>query len=476
MTGVQTCALPIWSVGGEAPIVYTGAAIGSNIGKRFNLPYKDITILLGCGAAGAIAGIFKAPLAGVAFTLEILMFNISMTSILPLLVSTITATVVSLLLLGDKVVFANSILPFAMSNIPWYLVLGVICGAVSLYFMRATLFLEDKIKKISRPYVRWIICAVGLGILVFLFPPLFGEGYGDITHLLNNEAESVASKSVFMNNVSAPWAVVFFFVAVLVLKVLAMCLTNAGGGVGGTFGPTLFVGGIAGFILARVLDICGVPGIPEANFVLVGMGGLMAGVMQAPLTSIFLIAEITGGYDLLVPLIITSCISFACMRSIEPYSIYAKRLAKNGDLLTHDSDKAVLMLLKTSDFLENDFVPVVQGQTLGHLVDIITRSRRNLFPVIDGSGKFLGVIFLDDIREIMFNRDLYDSVKVETLMKPADVFVTKDESMESVMDKFEQSKAWNLPVLDPGGLYLGFVSRSRIISSYRAQLQQVSHD
>ncbi|MCI2082552.1 MAG: chloride channel protein [Bacteroidales bacterium] len=464
------------SVGAEAPIVYAGAAIGSNLGRDFNLPYKDITILLGCGAGGAIAGIFKAPLAGVAFTLEILMFNISMTSILPLLVSCITATVVSLLLLGEKVVFTNSIQSFTMSNIPWYILLGLFCAAISLYFLRTTLYMEDKIKAIRKPYVRWLVCAAGLGILIFLFPPLFGEGYGDITHLLNNEAEIVMSKSVFMRHVTAQWAVILFFAAVLVFKVISMCLTNAGGGVGGTFGPTLVVGGIAGFLLARILNVCGVTNIPEANLVLVGMGGLMAGVMQAPMTSIFLIAEITGGYDLLLPLIITSCISFATMRAVEPYSIYAKRLAKHGDLLTHDSDQAVLTLLKTMDFIENDFVPVLSGQNLGNLVGIVTRSHRNLFPVIDTHGVFLGVIYMDDIREIMFNRDLYDKITVDKLMKPCKTFVMKDEPMESVMEKFEKTKAWNLPVLDSDGHYLGFVSRSQIISSYRSQLKQVSHD
>lgn len=464
------------SVGAEAPIVYAGAAIGSNIGRDLKLPQRDVTILLGCGAAGAIAGIFKAPLAGVAFTLEILMFNISMTSILPLLISTITATVVSMLLLGENVVFASTVQKFAMANIPWYLILGVVCGGVSLYFMRMTLFLEDKIKKISRPFVRWIICAAGLGALIFIFPPLFGEGYGSLTSLLNNQAGEVVSQSYFMRYVSSAWGIVLFFIAVMIFKVLAMCLTNAGGGVGGTFGPTLFVGGIAGFVLARILNISGVA-VPEANFVLVGMGGLMAGVMQAPLTSIFLIAEITGGYQLLVPLIITSSISFATIRSVEQYSIYTKRLAKSGDLITHDSDKEVLTLLKTQDFIENDFVVMRVGQTLGDIVESIKKKTfRNLFPVIDSNGVFQGIIYFEDIRKIMFDQTLYQSVSVESLMRPISVYVKKDEPMGSVMNKFEEFGAWNLPVLDDGNHYLGFVSRSQIISAYRSQLKSVSHD
>lgn len=464
------------SVGAEAPIVYTGAAIGSNIARALGLSYKQMTILLGCGAAGAVAGIFKAPMAGILFTLEILLFNISMTSILPLLVSSVTATAVSYLLLGKDVAFASSVDPFMMSNIPFYILLGIFCGFVSLYFTNTTLALEDRIKKIDNPFLRWGICAFSLGVLIFIFPPLYGEGYASLGHLLAGNPLEGMKNTLFGGLLEYKWFVPIFFLAIMIFKVFAMSFTNAGGGVGGTFGPTLIVGGIAGFVLSRFINLTGIHALPEANFVLVGMAGLMAGVMQAPMTAIFLIAEITGGYSLLMPLIITSAISFATIRSFEPYSIYTKRIAKSGELLTHDSDKAVLTLLKTSSMIENDFTPIKLDYSLGDLVKVVAKSKRNLFPVIDNNGRFQGIILLDDIREIMFNKDLYEAIYVYNIVKEAPAFVSISEKMDSVMKKFEVTSAWNLPVLDEDGKYLGFVSKSKIFSSYREQLQQVSHD
>lgn len=464
------------SVGAEAPIVFTGAALGSNVARVLGLSYKQMTMLLGCGAAGAVAGIFKAPLAGVLFTLEILLFNISMTAILPLLVSTITATVTSYIFFGMDVAFAATIEKFALSNLPYYIILGIFCGLVSLYFMKTTLSMEDRIKRIKKPFMRWGISAFFLGIILFLFPPLYGEGYGNLTDLLNNNIESAASHPFYYELLSSEWSIPIFFFLVMIFKVVAMSFTNAGGGVGGTFGPTLFVGGVAGFIVARVINIIGIHPLPETNFVLVGMGGLMAGVMQAPLTAIFLIAEITGGYELLMPLIITSTISFATIRGVESYSIYTKRIANQGDLLTHDSDKAVLTLLKTSQMVERDFIPINVSGNLADLVAAIRQSNRSIFPVVDSKNKFQGVIYLNDIRSIMFDRSLYDSIKIESLMKNAPTVVLMDEKMDSVMNKFEVSEAWNLPVIDINGEYQGFVSRSKIFSYYREQLQQVSHD
>ena len=464
------------SVGAEAPIVFTGAALGSNVARVLGLSYKQMTMLLGCGAAGAVAGIFKAPLAGVLFTLEILLFNISMTAILPLLVSTITATVTSYIFFGMDVAFAATIEKFALSNLPYYIILGIFCGLVSLYFMKTTLSMEDRIKRIKKPFMRWGISAFFLGIILFLFPPLYGEGYGNLIDLLNNNIESAASHPFYYELLSSEWSIPIFFFLVMIFKVVAMSFTNAGGGVGGTFGPTLFVGSIAGFIVARVINIIGIHPLPETNFVLVGMGGLMAGVMQAPLTAIFLIAEITGGYELLMPLIITSTISFATIRGVESYSIYTKRIANQGDLLTHDSDKAVLTLLKTSQMVERDFIPINVSGNLADLVAAIRQSNRSIFPVVDSKNKFQGVIYLNDIRSIMFDRSLYDSTKIESLMKNAPTVVLMDEKMDSVMNKFEVSEAWNLPVIDINGEYQGFVSRSKIFSYYREQLQQVSHD
>jgi len=463
------------SVGAEAPIVYTGAAIGSNMARLMKMSYKNMTILLGCGAAGAVAGIFKAPLAGVLFTLEILLFNISMTSILPLLLSSVSATVVSYIFLGQEPSFAAKLLPFSMGNIPFYVILGFFCGAVSLYFTRTTLSLEDRIKNISNPYKRWILCAIGLGLLIFLFPPLYGEGYSSINLLLSGSDSLLDEFSVFSYLGDSPWVLLVFVTCILFFKVFAMTFTNAGGGVGGTFGPTLFIGGIAGFVMARFANLLGFS-VPEPNFVLVGMAGTMAGVMQAPLTAIFLIAEISGGYELLIPLILTSAISFAFSRSIEPYSIYTKRIAKKGELLTHDSDQAVLTLLKLSDVIENDFKCVKVEDTLGDLVKTVSESTRNIFPIVDSKGRFQGFVELGDIRSKMFDRSQYDRLHVWNFLKQAPEYVYIDDHMDTVMKKFEVTGAWNLPVIGRDRKYYGFVSKSKIFNSYRKQLQQVSHD
>jgi len=465
------------SVGAEAPIVYTGAAIGSNVARYMGLSYKNMTILLGCGAAGAVAGIFKAPLAGVLFTLEILLFNISMSSILPLLLSTISATVVSYIFFGDQPAFECTISPFAMGNIPFYLILGLFCSACSVYFTRMTLWLEDKIKSIEKPFVRWAISASCLGLLIFLFPPLFGEGYEYLHELLNGGTIDLEGQTVLAFLLRKPWLVPLFFMFVLLLKVFSMSFTNAGGGVGGTFGPTLFIGAIAGFVVARTINLIGGPDIvPEQNFVLVGMAGLMSGVMQAPMTAIFLIADMTGGYELLIPLILTSTVSYAVTRAIEPYSIYTKRIAKKGELLTHDSDQAVLTLLKTGDLVESDFSTISIDATLRDLADTVSKSTRNIFPVVDSRNHFQGFVSLEDIRRDMFKYDQYDKLHVYNFMRSAPAYVYIDDKMDAVMIKFEQTGAWNLPVVDHDRTYIGFVSKSKIFSAYREQLKQVSHD
>ncbi len=467
------------SVGAEAPIVYTGAAIGSNLGRYMGLSYKNITILLGCGAAGAVAGIFKAPLAGVLFTLEILLFNISMSSILPLLISTVSATVVSYIFLGNEAVFASELVPFSMQNIPFYIVLGLFCAACSVYFTRCTLWLEDRIKSIKSPYLRWGVSAVGLGLLIFLFPPLYGEGYGTVNEMLACNDINYDGQTILAPILKVGWAVPLFFLIVLILKVFSMSFTNAGGGVGGTFGPTLFIGALAGFVVARTLNLIlggSSLSVPEQNFVLVGMAGLMAGVMQAPMTAIFLIAEISGGYELFIPLIITATIAFGVTRIFEPYSIYTKRIAKRGELLTHDSDQAVLTLLKVNDLIEDDFNPVRIDDTFGKLLDTVSGSRRNIFPVVDRSGKFQGYVLLDDIRPDMFKTELYATRHVFNYMKSAPAYVYQDEKMESVMSKFEKTGAWNLPVVTKDRKYVGFVSKSKIFSAYRTQLKEVSHE
>ena len=465
------------SVGAEAPIVYTGAAIGSNFARYMGMSYRNMTILLGCGAAGAVAGIFKAPLAGVLFTLEILLFNISMTSMMPLLFSTVSATMVSYIFLGDALPFECTLTPFRIVNVPFYVLLGFFCGLCSLYFLRTTLWLEDKLGKVKNPYVKWAFCAGGLGLLIFLFPPLYGEGYDALGPLLNGQSISYDGDTILAFMLHRPWLVPVFFALILILKVFSMTLTNAGGGVGGTFGPTLFVGAMAGFLLARVANLL-LAGteftVPEQNFVLVGMAGLMAGVMQAPMTAIFLIAEISGGYELFIPLIITASIAFGTIRIFEKYSIYTKRIAKSGDLLTHDSDQAVLTLLKVTDLVERGFSPVQIDATLGELVQVISCSSRNIFPVIDSNRHFQGYVSLEDVRKDMFRPELYTKMHVFNFMKSSPAY--EDEKMDSVMNKFESTDAWNLPVVKKDRTYIGFVSKSKIFSAYRDELKELSQD
>ena len=465
------------SVGAEAPIVYTGAAIGSNLGRYMGLSYRSMTILLGCGAAGAVAGIFNAPLAGVLFTLEILLFNLSMTSILPLLISTVSATMVSYICLGQTTQFVVSSTHFAIGSFPLYILLGVFCGFCSLYFLRMTLHLEDQLGKLKNPWVRWFLCAAALGLLVFLFPPLFGEGYDAVGALLRGDVASVNGGTVLSALMDHKWSVPVFFSLILLLKVFSMTFTNAGGGVGGTFGPTLFSGAIAGFVLAATINLIR-PGTAEvADFVLVGMAGLMAGVMQAPMTAIFLIAEISGGYQLFLPLILTSAISYGTIRIFEKYSIYTKRIAKTGDLLTHDSDQAVLTLLKSDSLIETDFLPVRIDATLGELVDAVSSSHRNVFPVLDAKGRFQGFVSLEDIRKDMFIPDLYEKRHVYNYVRSAPEYVFEGETMESVMRKFEKTGAWNLPVVTfEDRHYIGFLSKSKIFNAYREELRDFSQD
>ncbi len=464
------------SVGAEAPIVYTGAAIGSNLGRYCGMSYRGMTLLLGCGAAGAVAGIFNAPLAGVLFTLEILLFNISMTGILPLLISSISATLVSYLLLGRETQFTASLVDFSMPDVPFYLILGVFCGFCALYFIRTTLSMEDRLGRLQNPWVRWAVSAVSLGLLIFLFPPLHGEGYNFLSPLLNNETVDFGGATPLSFALKWEWTVPLFFLLVLLLKVFSMTFTNAGGGVGGTFGPTLFVGAMAGFVVATTLNLIAPGTAAVPNFVLVGMAGLMAGVMQAPLTAIFLIAEISGGYQLLVPLILTSAVAYGVTRIFERYSIYTKRIAASGELLTHDSDQAVLTLLKMNDLLERDFEPVRIDATLGELVEAVSKSERNIFPVLDSHGRLQGYVSLADIRKDMFNTQLYGQKHVFNYVRTAPEYIYLGESMESVMRKFEKTGAWNLPVIEEDRTYLGFLSKSKIFSAYREELKDFSQD
>ena len=464
------------SVGAEAPIVYTGAAIGSNVGRCAGLPYRSLTVLIGCGAAGAVSGIFNAPLAGVLFTLEILLFNLSMSSMLPLLLSTLSATMVSYVCLGMKTQFTCTLATFSIANVPFYIILGVLSGLLSVYFIRTTLTMEDKLGKVANPYVRWLVSALSLGLLIWLFPPLYGEGYSELTPLLSGETPSFEGRTVLASLTATKWGLPLFFALILFFKVFAMTFTNAGGGVGGTFGPTLFVGALMGYVMATSLNLIRPDLVPVANFTLVGMAGLMAGVMQAPMTAIFLIAEISGGYQLLIPLLVTSAFSYGVTRIFEKYSIYTKRIAASGELLTHDSDQAVLTLLKVDELVETDFIPVRIDAPLRSLVEAVSKSSRNLFPVVDGKGRFQGFVSLENIRKDMFRTELYDRNHVYNYMFSAPEYVYQGESMDSVMRKFERSGEWNLPVVTSERTYIGFVSKSKIFNAYRDELKDISQD
>ena len=458
------------SVGAEAPIVYTGAAIGSNVGRLAGLSHREITILLGCGAAGAVSGIFKAPLAGVLFTMEILLFNVSMSSMFPMLVSTVSAVLVSCLFRGQTPVFACSLTQFSMLNVPFYLVLGAVAGFGSLFFTSGTLWLEDTIGKLRNPYLKWILCAVGLGILIFFFPPLYGEGYDSLSMLLNGQDTGMQLTG---------WMVPLFFFMVFLMKVVAMTLTNAGGGVGGTFGPTLFAGAVLGFVVARSFNLAmngaGIS-VPEQNFVLVGMAAMMAGVMQAPMTAIFLIAEISGGYELLIPLILTSAVSFGTVRIFENYSIYTKRIAQSGDLLTHDNDRSVLTLMKTEDLIRDKYPRIGLGAPLRTLVGIVTESTAAVVAVVDDCGKFEGYIDVEQQRGTMLQTRQYDSLHVYNLMIQPPVIIHRTDKMDKVMSDFDRTGAWRLPVVDEDGHYLGFISKSRVLMAYREALKEISQD
>ena len=464
------------SVGAEAPIVLTGSSIGSLIGRFFKLNYKNITLLIGCGAAGAISGIFKAPITGIVFTLEILMLDLTTASIVPLMISSVTAATVAYFLMGNKVLFTFNVLGgFNISNIPWYLVLGIISGLISLYFSKMTLFLEGNYDKIKNSYIKLILGGTILGGLIYLFPPLYGEGYDTIMLLLQGNSDLILSNSLF-SHFSGSFVVITLFMAGLVLlKVIASSSTNGAGGVGGIFAPTLFIGGINGYLVASILKRFVYIDLPDNRFALVGMAGMMAGVMHAPLTAIFLIAEITGGYSLLIPLIITSTVAYITVRSFEKHSIYHIQLAKRGDLITHDKDKAVLIHMNWKKEIETDLLSVKPSDTLGDLVSVIARSKRNIFPVVDEFNILEGVVYLDDVREIMFKKESYGIILVKELMTIPPSYVDKKENIESVLEAFRNTGAWNLPVLDKG-YYVGFISKSRIFSTYRELLVEFSEE
>ncbi|MCI0523429.1 MAG: chloride channel protein [Bacteroidales bacterium] len=464
------------SVGAEAPIALTGSSIGSTIGRYFNLNYKNITLLLGCGAAGAISGIFKAPIGGILFTLEVLMLDLTMSSIVPLLISSVTAATVAYFFMGSDVLFSFQVKEgFLLRNLPYYLILGIFSGFVAFYFTRATIGIERLFRKIGNIYIRMLAGGTTLGILIYIFPALYGEGYGTVMSLLKAEPGSDIGVSLFGEVASGFWIFMLFLAALVFFKVIATASTNGAGGVGGIVAPTLFTGGVAGYLFSNMINHLFGLSLPDSSFTLAGMAGVFAAVLHAPLTAIFLIAEITEGYGLFIPLIVTSTVGFITIRGFQKHSIYHQQLAASGELITHDKDKAVMTLLDWSNEVEKDLLTVSPNDTLGDLVKQISKSNRNLFPVVDEFNILEGVVLLDDVRDKMFNHDLYDKITIRDIMTIPPSYIDIRERGDVVLDTFTRTGAWNLPVLD-GGQYVGFISKSRIFSAYRELLKQVSEE
>ena len=465
------------SVGAEGPIVYTGAAIGSNVGSWFRMSPRTLMILVGCGAAAGIAGIFKAPIAGMLFTLEVLMLDLTTVSVMPLLIASITAATIAYMSTGYEFefFFAQSE-DFYMGRIPYVILLGVFCGLVSLYFTRVMNFMENFFGRFRHRWIKTLAGCVILSSLVFLFPPLYGEGYGSIVGLLGGDTSSIVNGLIFYGDRDSVWFIILFIGMIILTKAFATSATNGAGGVGGTFAPSLYVGCMSGFLFAYVVNHLGFDiTLSTKNFALIGMAGVMSAVMHAPLMAIFLTAELTGGYDLFLPLLIVSTIAYGTIKVFEPYSIYTMRLAQRGELMTHHKDKAVLTLLKVGNVIETDFLPVHPDMSLKEVVDVISRSNRNLFPVLNNNGELQGVVLLDDIRNIMFRPDLYRKLYVSTFMSTPPARIELGENMDTVMKIFDDTGAWNLPVVE-NGRYVGFVSKSKIFNSYRRVLRHYCED
>ena len=466
------------SVGAEAPIVLTGSAIGSNLGQLFKIDNKTMMLLVGCGAAAAIAGIFKAPIAGLVFTLEVLMVDLTMASLLPILVASITANVFTWALMGGKSLFTFVLdSAWQVDRLPACVLLGLFCAFISLYFIRTMTFCEGIFAKMKKhPYGKLAVGGVMLSSLIFLFPALYGEGYSAINILLNGTTEAdwnqLLDKSLFYGHGNL---LVVYIALVLLTKVFATSCTNGAGGCGGTFAPSLFIGGFGGFLFARLWNMyqMGVY-VPEKNFTLLGMAGVMAGVMHAPLTGIFLIAEITGGYALFVPLIIVSVVSVMGISIFEPHSIYAMRLARQGKLITHHTDRAVLTLMSMDSIIEKDYISVAPEMPLGKLVNVISRSQSDFIPVLDVGGRLLGDIDITKIRHIVFRTELYNKFNVSQLMSHVPAVLYTNEPMEQVMKKFERSNAEYLPIVDINNKLTGFISRTRLYTMYRKMVADFS--
>lgn len=466
------------SVGAESPIVLTGSAIGSLLGRQFRVDHKTMMLLIGCGASGAIAGIFKAPIAGLMFTLEVLMVDLTMASLLPLLVSCLTATCITYTLAGTSPMFSFELTdPFIVRRVPTALLLGVTCGLVSLYFTRVMNSFEQVFGKLRHPAARLALGGVVLAVLIYFFPPLYGEGYGTISLLLSGDAHAseVMNNSFFYGHETS---LVTYLVLIILVKVFATTATNGGGGCGGTFAPSLFLGCIAGYVFSALWNIQTPFGItvPSTNYALLGMAGVMSGVFHAPMTGVFLIAELTGGYDLFIPLMIVSVCSYITIHTFEPHSIYAMRLARRGELLTHHKDRSVLTLMSLDAIIDKERPLLRPDMYLGQIVQSVSTEKALHFAVVDIKGGLLGIINLNGIRKLIFRSELYRMYRADQLMTRPSIVLRTDDSMTAVMERFSHTSTGTLPVLTPEGTFVGFVSRTRLLAAYRQVLKDFSEE
>ncbi len=465
------------SVGLEGPTVATAGAISSNLGQALRMDYKRKKLFIALAATGALSAIFSAPIAAIVFSLEVIMIDLTVTSLIPILLSSASAAIMSRLFLGDEYLFHfKNVMPYTPSELFFFVLLGVVTGLVSVYFINVYKFTEKRLKKINNIYFKGILGGALLGGLLYLFPQFYGEGYEVINDLIEGNISKVFSDNLIFSDVSNAFFVLLFLISLPLLKAIATSITLNSGGIGGVFAPSLFIGSTTGFMFATFFESIGLTHLSRSNYTLVGMAGVLAGTLHAPLTAIFLIAEITGGYTLFLPLMITAAISFMAVKYFVSHSIYTWQLAERGELITHHKDRAILTLMKLRNEIETNFLPTHPYSTLGELVQVISRSSRNLFPVIDDNGIFMGVVNLNDIRNIMFDKEQYDKVYVHDIMTPAPEYIYENDTMDRVMEKFDHSGAWNLPVVTEDHRYIGFVSKSKLFSAYRKLLRDFYDD
>ncbi len=464
------------SVGLEAPIVLTGSALGSNLGRIGRLSKKNMITLVGCGAAGAIAGVFKAPIAGILFVFEVLMLDLTMTTAIPLLISAITSSMISFFFLGKGVLFTYHIYSsFELVKIPGFIFLGIVSAFVSLYFLRSTKFIAKKFKPL-KVWRKVVVGGLSLGVLIFLFPPLFGEGYPALAVLLDSDTNTLFNNTVFYPYRENEWMLLGILLAIIMLKSIATAVTTSAGGVGGTFAPSLFIGGFTGFFVGRLINMSGLLVVDESNFAFVGMAAVMSGVMHSPLSATFLIAEITGGYDLFAPLMIATTISYIVVKPLNKYSIYAEELALEGNLMTHDKDKSALQSIDKKKLIETNFIPLLYESSLRDIAEAVQESTRSFFPVIDKDNKFLGILLIDDVRKLLFKPEYYDVYGVKDFVRYSKYFIVDiSDPLEEVVSKFKGADRYTIAVVDKGK-YVGFMSRANVFAEYRKYVSTFSEE